>query len=126
MCMCVCVVSHSVVSGSLQPHGLVTQQAPLSMGFSRQEYWSGLPFPYAGDLPDPGMKPESPVSPALQEDSLLLSHGGSPMIWNEGGQFFTVASPVSVSVSSEKIVFKGILSRRIYLGYVSRIILYLG
>ena len=48
------------------------------------------------------------------------------MIWNEGGQFFTVASPVSVSVSSEKIVFKGILSRRIYLGYVSRIILYLG
>ena len=37
-------------------------QAPLSMGFSRQEYWSGLPFPPPGDLPDPGIKPESQVS----------------------------------------------------------------
>ena len=42
-------------------------QAPLSMGFSRQEYWSGLPFPSPGDLPDPGMEPRSP---ALQADSL--------------------------------------------------------
>ena len=44
---------------------LVAHQAPLSMGFSRQEYWSGLPFPSPGDLPDPGIKPESPESPAL-------------------------------------------------------------
>ena len=36
----------------------VTYQAPLSMGFSRQEYWSGLPFPSLGDLPDPGIKPQ--------------------------------------------------------------------
>ena len=43
-------------------------QAPLSMGFSRHEYWSRLPFPSAGDLPDPGIKPKSP---ALQADSLL-------------------------------------------------------
>ena len=43
------------------------------MGFSRQEYWSGLPFPLPGDLPDPGIEPESPVFPALQEDSLPLS-----------------------------------------------------
>ena len=40
-------------------------QAPLSMGFSRQEYWSGLPCPPLGDLPDPGIKPTSLVSPAL-------------------------------------------------------------
>ena len=40
-------------------------QAPLSMGFSRQEYWSGLPFPILGDLPDPGIKPMSLASPAL-------------------------------------------------------------
>ena len=40
-------------------------QAPLSMGFPRQEYWSGLPFPPPGDLPDPGIKPVSLVSPAL-------------------------------------------------------------
>ena len=39
----------------------VTHQSPLSMGFSRQEYWSGLPFPSPGDLPDPGIKPTAPV-----------------------------------------------------------------
>ena len=38
----------------------VACQAPLSMGFPRQEYWSGLPFPSPGDIPDPGMKPENP------------------------------------------------------------------
>ena len=52
----------------------VARQAPLSMGFPRQEYWSGLPFPPPGGLPDPGIEP---VSPTLQEDSLLLSHQGS-------------------------------------------------
>ena len=41
----------------------VGPQAPLSMRFSSQEYWSGLPFPPPGDLPNPGIKPESPVSP---------------------------------------------------------------
>ena len=46
----------------------VACQAPLSMGFSKQEYWSGLPFPSPGDLPDPGIEPGSP---ALQADSLL-------------------------------------------------------
>ena len=45
----------------------VTHQAPLSMGFPRQEYWSGLPFPPPGDLPNPGIKPGSP---ALQADCL--------------------------------------------------------
>ena len=40
-------------------------QAPLSMGFSRQEYWSGLPFPPPGDLPDAGIKPKSPAAPAM-------------------------------------------------------------
>ena len=52
-------------------------QAPLSMGFSRQEYQSGLPFPPPGDLPDPGIKSVSPASPALQADSSPLSHQGS-------------------------------------------------
>ena len=53
----------------------VAHQAPLSMGFSRQEYWRGLPFSSPGDLPAPGIKPGYP---ALQEDSLHLSHQGSP------------------------------------------------
>ena len=56
----------------------VAHQAPLSMGFSRQEYWSGLPCPPPGDLPNPGIKTSSPVTPALQVDSLQLSHRGSP------------------------------------------------
>ena len=43
----------------------VAHQAPLSIGFSRQECWSGLPFPSPGDLPNPGVKPESLASPAL-------------------------------------------------------------
>ena len=43
----------------------VAHQAPLSMGFSRQEYWSGLPCPPPGDLPNPGIKPTSLMSPAL-------------------------------------------------------------
>ena len=52
----------------LRPHGLyVAHQAPLSMEFSRQEYWSGLPFPSPGDLPYPGIEPRSP---ALQADAL--------------------------------------------------------
>jgi len=50
-------------------------QAPLSLGFSREEYWSGLPFPPTRDLPNPGIKPKSP---ALQADSLPLNHWGSP------------------------------------------------
>ena len=43
----------------------VARQAPLSMGFSRQEYWGGLPCPPPGDVPDPGIKPASLLSPAL-------------------------------------------------------------
>ena len=55
----------------------VARQAPLSMGFSRQEYWSGLPCPPPGDLPHPGIEPDSALSPALQADSLPLSCQGS-------------------------------------------------
>ena len=47
----------------------VAPQAPLSMKFFRQEYWSGLPFPSPGDLPDPGTEPMAAASPALQTDS---------------------------------------------------------
>ena len=50
---------------TLQLHGLVALQAPLSMGFSRQEYWNGLPCPPPGDLPHPGIEPVSLMSPEL-------------------------------------------------------------
>ena len=55
----------------------VARQAPPSLGFSRQEHWSGLPFPPPGDLANPGIKPGSPSSPALRAGSLPLSHRGS-------------------------------------------------
>ena len=57
----------------------VTYKAPLSMEFSRQKYWSGLPFPSPGDLPDPGIKPGSPT---LQTDTLLFEPPGKPNIFN--------------------------------------------
>ena len=55
----------------------VACQAPLFMGFFRPEYWSRLPFPFPGDLPEPGIEP---VSPILQVNSLPLSHQGSSSI----------------------------------------------
>ena len=58
--ICQLLLSCKVVS-LLPPHGTVASQAPLSMGFSRQEYWSGLPFPSPGHPPDAGMKPTSPT-----------------------------------------------------------------
>ena len=60
-----CMLSRSVMSNSLGPFRLLAHQASLSMGFSRQEYWSGLPFPPPGDLPDPGTEPVSPACPVL-------------------------------------------------------------
>ena len=58
--VCVCTHVCSVVSNSAAAW-TVAHQAPLSMGFSRHEYWSGLPFPSPGDLPHPGIKPAPPT-----------------------------------------------------------------
>ena len=69
------LLSCSVMSDSFVTPWTVSHQAPLSMGFPRQEYRSGLPFPSPGDLPDPGTKPASSAS---QADSLLLNQQGSP------------------------------------------------
>ena len=78
------------MSDSLQLH--VAHQAPLSMEFSRQEYWSGLPFPTPGDLPDPGIKPGSP---ALQADSLLFE----PPWWES-----MVGERIGEAIETNKIV----------------------
>ena len=58
--------------------GVVACQAPLSMGFSRQEYWRGLPFPFPGDLPDPGTKSGSPT---FQMGSLPSEPSGKCYLW---------------------------------------------
>ena len=60
----------------------VAHEAPPTMGFSRQEYWSGLPFPSPGDLPNPGIKPGSP---ALQADALLSELSRKPSRMREEG-----------------------------------------
>ena len=74
---CVCALSRSVVSDSLQPHELSTARLLCLWNFPWQKYWSGLPFPTPGDLPNPGIEPVSLVSSALV-DSLPLHHLGSP------------------------------------------------
>ena len=71
---CMCVLSHVQLFATLWT---ITRQAPLSMGFSRQAYRSGLPFPPPEDLPDPAIEP---ASPALQADSLLPEPSGKPHI----------------------------------------------
>ena len=65
--------SHVQLSATLWT---VAHQAPLSMGFSSQEYWSGFPFSPPGDLSDSGIEPVSTVSPTLQADSLPAEHQG--------------------------------------------------
>ena len=73
--MCVCVKLLSRVQLFVTPW-TVAHQAPLSMGFSRQEYYSGLPFPFSGDLPNPGIEPRSPT---LQADALSSEPPGKPI-----------------------------------------------
>ena len=79
VCVCVCVCLCSVASFVSDSVTLwtVACQAPLSLGFSRQEYWSGLPDPPPGDLSDTVIGLASPASPTLQVDSLPLRHQGS-------------------------------------------------
>ena len=74
-----CSVSRPVVSDSATPW-TVAHQAPLSMGFSRQEYWRRLPCPAPGDLPHPG---NEPGSPALQADSLLSESPRKSILLNK-------------------------------------------
>ena len=82
VCMVCMSVSCSVVSNTGTPWTTACQ-APLSVGFSRQEYWSGQPFPSPGDLPNPEIKPGSP---SLQTDSLLSELLGKPH-WGHGHSF---------------------------------------
>ena len=70
-----CMLSCSVVSDSLRPYGLQPTRLLCPWGFSRQEYWSGLPCPPPGDLPNPGIKPRTST---LQVDSLPSEPPGKP------------------------------------------------
>ena len=91
----------------------VACQAPLSMELSRQEYWSGLPFPSPGDLPDPGIEPGSP---ALQADSLLSEPPGKPRFIGAAAaakslqSCLTMCNPIDSSPPGSTI--RGILQAR--------------
>ena len=93
--MCVHAQSFCCVQLSVTP-GTVAHQAPLPMGFSRQEYWSELPCPPPGDLSDPGVEPNSPVSPALQ----VGSSPSEPLGKTESGQFLVndVWGPLNMEI----------------------------
>ena len=82
----VCMLSHVWLFAT---PWTIAHQAPLSMGFPRQEYWSGLPLPSPGDLPDPGTEPGSPV---LHADSLPSEPPGKPK-WLTGHHEFSRKSP---------------------------------
>ena len=77
---CCCLVAKSCLTLFATPW-TVACQAPPSMGFSRQDYWSGLPFPSPGDLPDPGIKPASLVSPTLKERFSPPEPPGKLRVW---------------------------------------------
>ena len=80
VCVCVCVCEKSLSRVRLfATSWTVACQAPLSMGFSRQEYWSGLSFPSPGDLPNPRIEPGSP---ALQADPLSSEPPGKLSLGN--------------------------------------------
>ena len=74
---CMYMLSHSVMSASFATTWTVACQAPLTMRFSRQEYWSVLLFPLLGDLSHPGIESVSPVSPGRQIGRQILYHGAS-------------------------------------------------
>ena len=82
--LCVCALNHVQLFAIA---GAVAHQAPLSMEFSRQEYWSGWPFPPPVDLPDPGIKSVSLVSPALA-----------------GGFFTTVPNSIGRLIASDHLI----------------------
>ena len=86
-CVFLCMLSCSVVADSFAPPWTVACQAPLSMEFSRQEYWSGLPFSPPGDLPDPGTEPMSLMSPTLAGGFFTTGATWGPFQYSRSSQW---------------------------------------
>ena len=103
MCLGVRVLSHfSPVQLFVTPW-TVAHQAPLSVGFSKQEYWSGLPCPLPGDFPDTGIKPRSPT---LQANSLPSEPPGKPEVKYTAWYFFQLQSSKQVCWFPDTDIFK--------------------
>ena len=107
--MCECVLSHFRCVWLCATLWTVACQAPLPMGFSRQAYWSELPCPPPGDLPNPGIKPMSLACPALTVDSLPLAPPGKSM--------FQITWQYSKDLEIKKV--KALLSRKFSLLWLS-------
>ena len=93
------------MSDSVTPWAGV-HQAPLFMGFPRQEYWSGLPFPPPGVPPDPGIKPTFPMSPVLQVDSLSTEPSGKPICKTPRRSNQSILKEISPEYSMEGLMLK--------------------
>ena len=78
------------------------------MGFSRQEYWSGLPFPSPGDLPDPGIEPGSPT---LQADALSSEPPGSHLFHGKLSDFIFLGSKITADGDCSHEIIRGLLLR---------------
>ena len=86
LCVCVCLCYARFAQQCLtlfDPIDCKACQAPLSMGFSRQGYWRRLPIPPAVNLPDPGIKPTSLLSPALAGEFSTTAPPGKSKVWNK-------------------------------------------
>ena len=96
------MLSHSVMSDSLRPHGLQPARLLCPWGFFRQEYWGRLPCPPPGDLPNPGVEPGSP---ALQVDSLPTEQSGKPPIQSEREHILKIEMVKLVLIQNQYYLF---------------------
>ena len=78
----------------------IAHQSPLSMEFSRQEYWSGLPFPPPGDIPNPGIEPMSPASPAVAGGFFTAVTPGKPIKKKKRGYCMNIDIPESLETQN--------------------------
>ena len=112
------VLRCSVVSNSLQPHGLQPTRLLCPWGFSKQEYWSGLPCPPPGGLPNPAIQPRSP---ALQADFLPSELPGKPKN-TRVGSLSLLQGIIPTQESNRGLLYcRRILYQLSYLGYVSNL-----
>ena len=108
----VCICLFKLVSDSLRPPWTIAHQAPPLMEFSRQEYWSGLPFPSPGDLLDLGIEPRSP---ALQADALPSELPRKPTLWATYILVSIMATPIYICTNNvQRPFFPHILSNAIF------------
>ena len=95
---CLQLFSRSVLSYSFVTPWTVVHQAPLSMGFLKQQYWSGLPFLFPGSFLDPGIEPTNPHLLHWPEDSLPLTYTGSSYcLWSQVQNIYVAIYPISWS-----------------------------